>query len=111
LNAKANRPNVFIKIPGTLEGLPAIEETIFSDVPVNVTLLFSRGNYVLAADAYVRGPGASRCGGIEPRRAFVARCSSEGDDGEGAGRPQGPARHQRLPAELRRVSRPVEGSA
>jgi transaldolase len=41
LNAKANRPNVFIKIPGTLEGLPAIEETIFSDVPVNVTLLFS----------------------------------------------------------------------
>ena len=46
LHAKANRPNLFIKIPGTQEGLPAIEEAIFSGVPVNVTLLFSRDDYM-----------------------------------------------------------------
>jgi transaldolase len=55
LHAKANRPNLFIKIPGTLEGLPAIEEAIYSGVPVNVTLLFSREDYLRAADAYMRG--------------------------------------------------------
>jgi transaldolase len=55
LHAKANRPNLFIKIPGTIEGLPAIEEAIFAGVPVNVTLLFSRDHYVAAADAYMRG--------------------------------------------------------
>jgi len=55
LHEKANRPNLFIKIPGTLEGLPAIEEAIFSGVPINVTLLFSRGDYIRAADAYMRG--------------------------------------------------------
>ena len=55
LHAKANRPNLFIKIPGTLEGLPAIEESIFAGVPVNVTLLFSRDDYLRAADAYMRG--------------------------------------------------------
>ena len=55
LHAKANRPNLFIKIPGTLEGLPAIEEAIFAGIPVNVTLLFSRDDYVRAADAYMRG--------------------------------------------------------
>lgn len=55
LHAKADRPNLFIKIPGTLEGLPAIEEAIFSGVPINVTLLFSRDDYVRAADAYMRG--------------------------------------------------------
>lgn len=55
LHGKANRPNLFIKIPGTLEGLPAIEESIFAGVPVNVTLLFSREDYLRAADAYMRG--------------------------------------------------------
>jgi len=55
LHARAGRPNLFIKIPGTKEGLPAIEEAIFAGVPVNVTLLFSRGHYVAAADAYMRG--------------------------------------------------------
>lgn len=55
LHAKADRPNLFIKIPGTLEGLPAIEEAIFSGVPINVTLLFSRDDYVRAADSYMRG--------------------------------------------------------
>ncbi len=55
LHAKANRPNLFIKIPGTREGLPAIEESIFAGVPINVTLLFSRDDYLRAADAYMRG--------------------------------------------------------
>ena len=55
LHASADCPNLFIKIPGTPAGLQAIEETIFSGVPVNVTLLFSREQYVAAADAYWRG--------------------------------------------------------
>ncbi len=55
LSARAGRPNVFIKIPGTAEGLPAIEESIFAGVPVNVTLLFSREQYLAAADAYLKG--------------------------------------------------------
>jgi transaldolase len=55
LHARAGRPNLFIKIPGTPEGLPAIEEAIFAGVPVNVTLLFSREHYLGAAEAYLRG--------------------------------------------------------
>src|SRR5450755_5106114 len=55
LSARGSRPNLFIKIPGTPEGLPAIEEAIFAGVPINVTLLFSREHYVAAADAYMRG--------------------------------------------------------
>ncbi|MGH9280722.1 MAG: transaldolase [Acidimicrobiales bacterium] len=55
LHAKAATPNLFIKIPGTPEGIPAIEEAIFSGVPVNVTLLFSREHYLAAAEAYLRG--------------------------------------------------------
>src|SRR5262249_10374412 len=55
LHARADRPNVFIKFPGTKEGLPAIEESIFAGVPVNVTLLFSREHYVAAAEAFLRG--------------------------------------------------------
>jgi transaldolase len=55
LHKKANRPNVFIKIPGTPEGLPAIEEAIFAGVPINVTLLFSAEQYVAAAEAWLRG--------------------------------------------------------
>ena len=55
LHARAGRPNVLIKIPGTAEGLPAIEEAIFAGVPVNVTLLFSREQYVAAAQAFLRG--------------------------------------------------------
>jgi len=55
LFARANRPNLFIKIPGTKEGLPAIEEAIFAGVPVNVTLLFSREQYLAAAQAFLRG--------------------------------------------------------
>ena len=55
LFARAKRPNLFIKIPGTREGLPAIEEAIFAGVPVNVTLLFSREHYLAAAEAFLRG--------------------------------------------------------
>jgi len=55
LHARAGRPNLLIKIPGTKEGLPAIEEAIFAGVPVNVTLLFSREHYVAAAEAFMRG--------------------------------------------------------
>jgi len=55
LHARAGRSNLFIKIPGTPEGLPAIEEAIFAGVPVNVTLLFSREHYLAAAEAYLRG--------------------------------------------------------
>jgi len=55
LHAKAGRPNVFIKIPGTPEGLPAIEECTFAGIPINVTLLFSAEQYRAAADAYLRG--------------------------------------------------------
>jgi transaldolase len=55
LHAQARRPNVMIKIPGTPQGLPAIEEAIFAGVPINVTLLFSNAQYVAAAEAYMRG--------------------------------------------------------
>ena len=55
LHARAKRPNLLIKIPGTKEGLPAIEESIFAGVPVNVTLLFSREQYIAAAEAFLRG--------------------------------------------------------
>ena len=55
LFARAGRPNLFIKIPGTPEGLPAIEEAIFAGVPINVTLLFSREHYLAAAEAFLRG--------------------------------------------------------
>jgi transaldolase len=55
LHARAGRPNLLIKIPGTKEGLPAIEEAIFAGIPINVTLLFSREQYLAAADAFMRG--------------------------------------------------------
>jgi transaldolase len=55
LHSQANQPNVMIKIPGTPQGLPAIEEAIFAGVPINVTLLFSNEQYVAAAEAYMRG--------------------------------------------------------
>ena len=55
LHDRAGRPNLLIKIPGTKEGLPAIEESIFAGVPINVTLLFSREHYLAAAEAFLRG--------------------------------------------------------
>src|SRR5207245_7997585 len=72
LFARAGCPNLFIKIPGTTEGLPAIEEAIFEGVPVNVTLLFSREQYVAAADAYLRGVERRIAAGLNPAVASVA---------------------------------------
>jgi len=72
LHARAGQPNLFIKIPGTKEGLPAIEEAIFAGVPVNVTLLFSREHYVSAADAYLRGIERRIEAGLNPNVASVA---------------------------------------
>jgi transaldolase len=72
LHAKAARPNLFIKIPGTKEGLPAIEEAIFAGVPINVTLLFSREQYVAAAEAYLRGIERRIVAGLNPDVGSVA---------------------------------------
>jgi transaldolase len=72
LSARAGRPNLFIKIPGTKEGLPALEEAIFAGVPVNVTLLFSREHYVAAAEAYLRGIERRIAAGINPQVGSVA---------------------------------------
>ena len=72
LSARAGRPNLFIKIPGTKEGLPAVEEAIFAGVPINVTLLFSREQYVAAAEAYVRGIERRIVAGLNPQVGSVA---------------------------------------
>ena len=72
LHARAGRPNLFIKIPGTKEGLPAIEEAIFAGVPVNVTLLFSPAQYVAAAEAYLRGIERRIAAGLNPDVGSVA---------------------------------------
>src|SRR5579862_233553 len=72
LYGRAKRPNLFIKIPGTREGLPAIEETIFAGIPVNVTLLFSREQYVAAAEAFLRGIERRVNAGLDPVVGSVA---------------------------------------
>ena len=72
LFAKANRPNLFIKIPGTPEGLPAVEEAIFAGVPINVTLLFSKDQYLATSEAYLRGLERRVEAGLSPKVASVA---------------------------------------
>ena len=72
LYQRAKRPNVFIKIPGTTEGLPAIEEAIFAGIPVNVTLLFSHNQYLASAAAYLRGVERRIDSGLNPDVASVA---------------------------------------
>jgi len=72
LYSRAGRPNLFIKIPGTKEGLPAIEEAIFAGVPINVTLLFSREQYLEAAEAFLRGIERRIEAGLRPRVGSVA---------------------------------------
>jgi len=72
LHARAGRPNLFIKIPGTKEGLPAIEEAIFAGVPINVTLLFSREHCVAAAEAFLRGIERRIDAGLQPDVGSVA---------------------------------------
>ena len=72
LSARAARPNLLIKIPGTKEGLPAIEEAIFSGIPINVTLLFSREQYLGAAEAFLRGIERRIDAGLNPNIGSVA---------------------------------------
>ena len=69
---QADRRNLFVKIPGTPEGVPAIEASIFAGVPINVTLLFSREQYVAAAEAYLRGIERRLADGLNPQAASVA---------------------------------------
>jgi transaldolase len=72
LHQRGDRDNLFIKIPGTTEGLPAIEAAIFAGVPINVTLLFSREQYVAAAEAYLRGVERRIDAGLNPAVSSVA---------------------------------------
>lgn len=72
IHKQADRPNLFVKIPGTPGGVPAIEEAIFSGVPVNVTLLFSAKQYLAAAHAYMRGISRRIEAGLDPKVGSVA---------------------------------------
>jgi transaldolase len=72
IHRDAARPNLYVKIPGTPEGVPAIEESIFEGVPINVTLLFSREQYLASADAYLRGIERRIAAGRDPRVPSVA---------------------------------------
>jgi transaldolase len=72
LHARAGRSNLLIKIPGTTEGLPAIEEAIFAGIPINVTLLFSDTQYFAAADAFLRGIERRLAAGLDPQIDSVA---------------------------------------
>ena len=72
IHEQADRPNLYVKIPGTPAGVPAIEAAIFAGVPVNVTLLFSREHYLSVADAYLRGIERRIAAGLDPRVNSVA---------------------------------------
>ena len=72
LHQRGDKPNLFIKIPGNAEGLPAIEAAIFAGIPINVTLLFSREQYVAAAEAYLRGVERRIAAGLNPAVPSVA---------------------------------------
>jgi transaldolase len=72
LHARAGRPNLLIKIPGTREGLPAIEDAIFCGIPINVTLLFSSDQYLAAAEAFLRGIERRIEAGLNPNIGSVA---------------------------------------
>jgi transaldolase len=81
LHRQGDRRNLFIKIPGTPAGIPAIEQAIFAGVPINVTLLFSREQYLAAAEAYLRGVERRIAAGLDPRvgsaaSLFVSRWDS-----------------------------------
>jgi len=89
---QAGRPNLFVKIPGTPAGVPAIEEAIFAGVPINVTLLFSRAQYLAAAEAYLRGIERRVAAGLDPRVTSVASLFVSRWDKPG---------NERAPAELR----------
>jgi transaldolase len=72
IHRQADRRNLFVKIPGTPAGIPAIEESIFAGIPINVTLLFSREQYLAAAEAYLRGIERRIAAGLDPQVGSVA---------------------------------------
>jgi transaldolase len=72
IHKQANRPNLYVKIPGTPAGVPAIEAAIFAGIPINVTLLFSREQYLSVAEAYMRGIERRVAAGLDPRISSVA---------------------------------------
>ena len=86
LHTRAGRPNLLIKIPGTKEGIPAIEESIFAGVPINVTLLFSREHYIAAAEAFLRGIERRIDAGLQPNIGSVASVFVSRWDGAVAGK-------------------------
>jgi len=94
LHARGAQPNLFIKIPGTKEGLPAIEEAIFAGVPINVTLLFSREQYVAAAEAFLRGIERRIAAGLNPVVGSVASVFVSRWDTAVAGKVPGPLVNQ-----------------
>ena len=94
LCARAARLNLFIKIPGTPEGLPAIEESIFAGVPINVTLLFSREQYVASAEAYLRGIERRIAAGLNPEVGSVASLFVSRWDAAVAGKVPAPLSNQ-----------------
>ena len=109
LHGRAGRPNLFIKIPGTKEGLPAIEEAIFAGVPINVTLLFSREHYVAAAEAFLRGIERRIDAGLKPDVGSVASVFISRWDAAVMGKvPEAlrrPARHRHRQAHVQGVPR------
>src|SRR5258707_13600308 len=86
LHARAGRANLLIKIPGTKEGLPAIEEAIFAGIPINVTLLFSAEQYLAAADAFLRGIERRGAAGRGPEVGSVASVFISRWDAAGKGK-------------------------
>jgi transaldolase len=104
LHARAGRPNFLIKIPGTPEGLPAIEEAIFAGVPINVTLLFSREQYLAAAEAFLRGIERRVAAGLPPEvgsvaSLFVSRWDRRGQGSSAGGAAQS-VRHRDREADV-----------
>jgi len=95
LHGLIDKPNLFIKIPATQEGLPAIEETIAAGIPVNVTLIFSLERHKAVAEAYIRGlQRLADSGGDLSKVAsvasfFVSRVDTEADKRlDEAGKPE-----------------------
>jgi transaldolase len=109
LFSRAGRPNMFIKIPGTQEGLPAIEEAIFAGIPVNVTLLFSREHYLAAAEAFLRGIERRIEAGLNPRVASVASVFISRWDTAAAGKVSGSLENQLGLAVARQTYRAYAG--
>ena len=112
---RVRRPNFFIKIPGTKEGLPAVEEAIFAGIPVKVTLLFSREHYLAAAGAFLRGIERRIAAGLKPNigSSRLNFCQSLGRRGQGqsAGCAVQSTRHRHRPTHLHSLPRPVELTA